>query len=507
MPNLGIVNPQAQAQPLPAVQTPRQLRMDATPQAFGYGMGAALINGGQEMQRMQDTANATVAESKLNDLQKVLIDTKNWSNQYQGLSVKDVGTDDSGKTMTLSQAALQHFDTNATDLTNGLTDTQKELFKAGANRLRLDLDGHVQAWESHQALAGSVDSNNKGAALSDQAGAQSYVAGDMAGYQNAFQRKMALLDLNNNLLGQTSPDQVKANRLAATTDFHATVLSSLLDNEQSKAATTYLAAHREEMTTEAAAKADKLVNQQAVAIDAQSMADELVSKGMGFAEGEAEIIKRTVGNPKLRDAARAEFEHQTTATQKAADMADKTNRGTIWGAVFPLSGNGISVAQSIKQFPQAWASLNQEEAAKLKQALIDHSKRDENSPAAQVAKFMAFDKIASDPKLLLSLTPVQLASYTPSLGADYVIKLQQMQHQAAGSLDAARASSLNDIPFKDIAAEYGIKTKGTLTQTDEARWVPCATRLWTRSGLSRLRVANSWALSARRRSCGVSAPR
>jgi hypothetical protein len=191
--------------------------------------------------------------------------------------------------------------------------------------------------------------------------------------------------------------------------------------------------------------------------------------GLPLDQQDAEARKVFAKNPEGQKALQAELEHRFTVQRTAQVAAQQETTGKLWDMRFPTTPGQKAVGMPQIMRSQEWASLNGTQRNELRAQWESYSKRNENNPATQVAKHATFMQILDDPAGLMGLSDLQIASMTGTLGADYTMKLIDMKRKAAGNLETLKANTLNDIPYRNIAAEYGLKTRGNLTQEQEGK--------------------------------------
>ena len=235
-------SPQTAVQPVPDVSiNPMLFRHIPNPmETFGGAMSQVAGEVARVTQNAQDQADQIQAEAALNQVQQQVIDQKAQAEQVRGADVLNVNPYGKGMPQNIVSAGLDTFDGTAQSVAEGLkNDQQKRMFNAGAQRLRLDLQGHLENHMLQEGFRSQEDTLDKTAALSVDAAAQAAQSGDIPAVAQQVSRADAAALQKSTLLGQTSPEEQQFNRLAATSPVHTAALGALLQTGQTQAATEY----------------------------------------------------------------------------------------------------------------------------------------------------------------------------------------------------------------------------------------------------------------------------
>lgn len=105
------------------------------------------------------------------------------------------------------------------------------------------------------------------------------------------------------------------------------------------------------------------------------------------------------------------------------------------------------------------------------QRLADHldDKGKKVDPTIEIGQYALYSKIMDQPDYLVNASFPQIASLTPVLGVKLVQKLMDEKRKIGSDLESAKAFSLNDIKFNEIAEEYGVQATGKRTDEQFAR--------------------------------------
>lgn len=417
-------------------------------------------------------AEVMKAEEALNKVRTAQTEYTGWVRSLKGKDVFDPKAYGGEGNASLGATAATWMDGAIADAGQGLSGRAAQVFKQGAERFKTELSAHVQQHEISETGVVAKDTYTGALAVEDQNITQNGVSADGRiqgdSITQSIQRKVFAANQLSDYLGE-GPDMRKVRELDARSGAHAIVLDSLLKRNNTQGAQVYFDANRGQMDKTIVSAMEGKIQQAALANDVQTQADRIQALGLPLDQQDAEARKVFAKNPEGMHLLQSELEHRFSVQKTAQAAATQETFGKLWDMRFPtLPGQApVSMPQIMRS--QEWANLNGTQRNELRSQWENYSKRNENDPLVKVAQAATFQRFLDDPKSLIGMSDAQIASFTGALGPEYAIRLMEMKRKAAGNLEALKANTLSDIPFRDIAAEYGLKTKGTMTQEDQAR--------------------------------------
>lgn len=441
--------------------------MAPNPGVVGQGLQRAAEGFGQIAQQ----AGTLKGEGALTKLREKQQEYTQWVQGLNGEKAFDPEAYGGAPGKSLHDTALGWFDAAVTEAGTGLSGHALEVFRSGAAHFRLEFGGHVQQHESRESAVVAKDTYSGVSAVEDQNIAQNGLSRDgriqFDTINQSVARKVYAAQQLSDWLGE-GPDMRQARQLEAKSSAYSIVLEGLLQRNDTQGARVFFDAHRDSLDRRVVTAMEGKIQQAVLATDVQAQADWIQSLGLPLDQQNAEARKIFAKNPEGMKLLQAELEHRFSVQQTAHTVANQETTGKLWDMRFPTvpGQKAISMPQ-IMRTPE-WTSLNGTQRNELVAKWEAYTKRNEHDPATQLAQYALFHKFLDDPKALMGMSDPQIASFKDVLGPDLAMRLMDAKRKAAGNLESLKANSLNDIPFKDIAAEYGIKAKGTMSQEDNA---------------------------------------
>lgn len=438
-------------------------------------LGQGLQQAAAGFSQIERLAQDQRGQDAVTEVQKKKLEKEAWVSSLKGKQAFDpdaYGAEKGTPGSDLLTTALSWFDADAEESGRGLRGDALKTFQFGVSRLRLGFEEHVRKHEGQEAGVVAKDSYEGVQAVENQNIAQNAV--DPSGriqigvIADALARKAHVANQLSDYFGE-GPDSRKARELAVTSDGHAIVLDALLKRNNSQSAQTYFDLHRGQMDKQVVSVMEGKIQQAVLANDVQAQADRIQSMGLPLDQQDAEARKVFAKNPEGMKSLQSELEHRFSVQKTAQSVALQETTGKLWDMRFPTKPGQQAVSMPQIMRSTEWAALDGEKRNQLRAQWESYTKRNENDPATQVAKHATYMQILDDPAGLMGLSDLQIASMTGTLGADYTMKLMDMKRKAAGNLETLKANTLNDIPYRNIAGEYGLKTRGNLTQEQEAK--------------------------------------
>ncbi|WP_243320427.1 hypothetical protein [Geothrix sp. SG200] len=442
--------------------------MAPNPGVVGQGLQHAAEGFGQIIQE----AGTIKGEGALTKLREKQQEYTQWVQTLNGEKAFDPEAYGGAPGKSLHETALGRFDAAVTETGMGLSGHALEVYRTGAARFRLEFGGHVQQHETRESAVVAKDTYTGVSAVEDQNITQNGLSQDgriqFDTINQSVARKVHAAQQLSDWLGE-GPDMRQARQLEAKSSAYSIVLEGLLQRNNTQGAQVFFDAHRDSLDRRVVIVMEGKIQQAALANDVQTKADEIEARGLTLDQQDAMAREAFKGNVDGQKALQSELEHRFSVKRTAQTAAIQEVTGKLWDMRFPTLPNQRSRSMpDIMRTPE-WSALNGTERNELRVQWESYSKRNESDPATRVAKFATFMDILDNPASLISLSDFQIASMTGTLGADYTMKLMEMKRKAAGDLETLKANTLNDIPFRDIAGEYGLKTKGALAQEDLAK--------------------------------------
>lgn len=431
-------------------------------------IGQGLQNAAQGFGQIAHEANVMRVTEAFNPFEADVSEIVLRATQIKGKQITDPEAYGGDQGASLTETTLANLEKAKTARMEGLNPQQQQMFEAAYQRKRAEVQRMVSSHETQQlgAMFNQVYTD-RDTVLADTISK----LGVRNGLPDGELINANLADRVDNARRWASSQGLDPDLAAkaATADTYRSVISGLLVGNNAQAAQAYFSDHKMDLDEKTRLHLEQVISQHVMANDVQTLAQEAAASGKPLDQQLAWVDEKTKGNAALQKSLSAEVEHRFQVQERTRVAAEQDATGKLWDMRFPTKPGQQAVGMpQIMRSPE-WAALDGEKRNQLRAQWEGYTKRNENDPATRVAQFATYMRILDDPKTLMGLTDGQIASFTGTLGADYSMKLMEMKRKAAGNLEALKANSLNDIPFKDIAAEYGIRTKGSMSQEDSAR--------------------------------------
>ena len=449
-----------------------RLNVQAPAGAFGEGLGQALGNANDMVANIQENADQVRAQAAWNEAAPTVQELAAKMKSVQGGNVLNPKAYDADPGVSLPKATVDSYKQIISNYGEGLTGRAKTYFDQLAKRAQVELEGQAVTHETQQIQAHEVGTLKRGIELE-----QSNVGLDPTNplvVSTSVDRIKALSDKLADSVGVTDPEGRKLLQLEQVSHARTQVVSAYLAADNPKAAFAYFEANKGDFT----GKDSALIQQHVKAGMSTQLAEtkvQSVMDAMGPKDGDLRAVfpldkmiselrkdPSLSSSPEAMTKAVAGIKERFSEHNAAVHNYETTTNGTLWSAI--LAGKGLRGAQALPEYRALPGDKQAEFISKVEQFY----KRNENDPANRVAQYALYQKFVDDPKSLMGMSDTQIASYADLLGPNLTMGLMDARRKAATNLDSLKASTLNDIPFKDIAGEYGIKVKGTMSQQNLA---------------------------------------
>lgn len=285
MPRIPQLTPQVSSQALPQAR----LSLRAPDNAIGRGIqnvGQVMGQIALDEKRKADSLAVTEADRRLSEWETV--------NLYaQGGALSQKGKDAFG----LPESVLPDFDTVVGDITSGLSsDDQKLAFQRMAQARRGEINRTLHRHISREREVYDQNETDAYLANSLEAAANNYTNPERVATELNRQEGVILAWADRN---GVSGEVVKSRLDGMTSKTHAAVIDRMLTDGEYKGAEEYFIANREDIQSEDAAAAEKLIRAQTLRGEAQAHADAIITNTENL--GDALKQARTIEDPELRD--------------------------------------------------------------------------------------------------------------------------------------------------------------------------------------------------------------
>lgn len=451
-------NPQVQAQAAPPI-SPHAGRNIEAPDYTG-AIGQGLQAGAAGLYRIQEQAATTRAQEAHNALSQWDIDQMNHASTLNG-------ADAIGMTPKLLADRAKY----AESLSKGMDPMTLKLFNRAAAQSGLSFQSSVEHTETAkgQEFQRTVISDKKALALSKIAS----TVHDPVALESNLDELRATVAHENELAGATgdSPEAkavAQANMLSATTQAHATVISTYLNEHNPKAAKAYFDEHKDEIDGQSAEKIDHVVNG---SLDSVKAID-LVDRAMASGEKNPDDFIRNAAHddPEVLKLAREEYQHRHLMQKEATQANLEDARGKISEMVIPLNGGSSMSWAQVRQTPQ-WQGLDPDQQHAVFTHVVEMQKqlKEGKDGEGEVEKYAKFFDLTEDPHKLMSMSLDQIKGFRNVLGGKLTIQLMDTQRRYLAKANEVRQVHLDTTMLKDEARNAGLNVDTQLTDTDRAR--------------------------------------
>lgn len=440
---------------------------------LGAAVGQGLSQAADVMAQVRERADHLVSDDRFNQFRQFEVERKA---QLLALQGDAAITPDKDTTLTPGQQAMKDIQAKAQELGQDLGGGAKRLFNQKVTPQVIQFEGDSLAHFSHNQKVAAVQNADGQSGLAAQDAEMNPLAEAMTGNNVKTAATMAerAAETNGFIRGTPAFESFISARTAPV--LHAAV-QSLIQAGRPDLAKEYFDGHKAYSN---AAVTEDLMKYIGTATRSKQMdglvdsaVDMVKTQGHSWEDAFSALTSdSTYSNLQPHEKAQTrelfrEFEMQATK-QATRDQQEAV------GSVASLWMKGHSM-NAVTRSPE-WNALQAKDPVQASH-FWDYMREQTRAlaapmpatPAQQVARYAAAQQFLDDPKALMGLSDLQIASYTPVLGVDLTTKLMDAKRKFAGNLEGLKSFTLDDIKFTDIAAEYGLKTKGNMTPEDHAK--------------------------------------
>ena len=470
--------PQIAQQALPGVRTANI----QTPLAgVAPALQGALNTTGAYFQQEMQKADQARAEDGLNQAQEQVINLKAQANQMKGANVYNVSQDENGNNQNLVQTGLSAYDKNVNDITGTLTnDNQRRMFQQGAQRMRLDLLGHLQNHQDQQGMAWQADTYDKGVELAVQGAGQAAQSQDVPGITNALARAKFLSDQKSELLGQTAPEELAVNRLQATSAVHASVLATLINGDQPTQAKAYFDNYRTEMTPGAQQQMENIIKGETTTMKATQAVDQVWTPDGKLEDMDKQLRQQFADDPETQRKAHAFLMERQSVHEKSVDEQNNATMGTLWKGV--LAGQGASWLRQQPQFKALDGTTQVGLLTKVESFQRRDQDVDPTDPVAIAKRGFLFNNLLSKFRAG-QLSQDEVYTNAPALGKSYTASLVSAIGDAQAGPQKVPQYKVDDTLLSSALRQAGLQ-HDTTTPAEESLQGDLAARIMLRQSAS-----------------------
>lgn len=449
-----------------------RLNVGANPESFGVGLGQAVGRATEVVAQANDHADQVRAQSAWNDMAPTVQQLHSKMKAVQGGSVLNPKAYGADAGVSLTRATMDTYNQLVANAGEGLTGRAKTYFEQLAKRSGVELEGQAIAHETQQVQVHEVNTLKNGIDLEQDNVGQNPT--DILAVSNSVERIKALSGKLAEATGITDPEGMKLFQQAQVSRARTQVVAAYLNSDNPKAAFGYFEANRADFSAHDAEKIQQHIKAGMSTQLAESKV-QAVMDAMGPQPGDlkavfpldkmAEALRKDptlAASPEAMTKAIASLKERFSEHRAAVDNYEKTTSGTLWNAI--LEGKGLRGAQALPEYKALPGDEQKAFILSVNNYFEAFKAKAERDPAVAVAQYAAYHRLLDDPEQLMKTSDIQIASWAPTLGPDLTRNLMDQKRKAAATLESMKANTLNDIPFKDIAGEYGMKVKGTLSQ-------------------------------------------
>lgn len=468
MPIVPIYNaPEIQARPAPDtdlnVQAPN----------LGAAVGQGLQATADVFQQMQERADHLVSDARFNEFREFEVQRKS---QLLALQGDAAITPDKETTLTPGQQALQDIKAKAQELGQDLGGGAQRLFNQKVMPQVVQFEGDsLNHFANNQKVAAAQNAegqSNIAAKDSEINPLAEAMTGNNVKTVAAMTERAA--ELNGYVRGTPAFDAFISAQTAPV--IHATV-QSLIQAGRPDLAKEYFDTNKAYSNASVTEDLVKYIGTATRSKQMDSLVDSAVDmvKTQGYTWEDAfHALTSDDTYSNLQPHEKQQTREQFREFQIEAKKQITLNENEAVGAVYTIWNQTHSMNQVTRS--DAWNTLQAQQPVDASH-VFDYMTAQTKAmnapapvtPAEQVARYAAAQQLLDNPKTLMGLSDLQIAAYTPVLGAELTTRMMDAKRKFAGNLDGLRSFSLDDIKFNDIAAEYGLKTRGSLSQTDQAK--------------------------------------
>ena len=430
--------------------------------SFGMDVADGLTRASSVMDQLRDEADQTRAQDAVNKFLPQVNDLENKTLMVKGENVFKQG-DNQDKP--LGAHANGNFDAIMAVASEGLAnDRQREYFKRASDRLKLmfsDKVGKHEAVEIQNWQIGVHDSSiaygldRVGNDVKNGAVSEASMLMNLGMIRDAVQRKAKLLGWD-----ATQTDLTEKELFSQA---HSQVLNGFIKADDYSGATAWLEKNKAEINEKTYAHYQPLIKEGRDYALANERVSQVMGQGGTLEEQTAAI--RSLYSPedkKGADEAMRELRDRWQVHEASARQAKDVSLGKLWDMRFPTMPGQKSLSFQQIMRTQEWASIDGEERNKLRHSWEQYAKRNasEGDGYGDLAQISAYLQIRDNPRQLASMSDMEIISKTPVIGEKLVKKLLFDKREAGGDVAKLSSGNVSGIEFEDLAAEYGITTKG-----------------------------------------------
>lgn len=396
--------------------------------AFGEGLGQGIRQAAGTVDDVFHQADVMRVEGAANELRAKQQELQGKVLSLRGQQAFDAKAFGGQEGQDLNQASMGWFDQAARETSAGLAnDRQKRLFEQASQRFRLEFGGHVQTHLQRETQVVAKDTYTGALAVEDQNIAQNGVGPDGriqgATLAQSLARKVHAAEQLSTFLGE-GEDMKKARVLEAQSAGHALVLDALLKRNNATGARVYFDANRSQFDPRVISAMEGKIQESILANSVQTHADRIQGLGLPIDQQDAEARKAFADNPEGAKALQQELEHRYSVQKTARAAQNDEVTGKLWDMRFPTVPGQKAVSMPDIMRSQEWMALDGTQRNELRARWESYSKRNENDPAVQVERHLAYYNLVNDPNFS-RLTDNQIRSRLGSLGPQLTVQVME----------------------------------------------------------------------------------
>lgn len=460
MPRIPAYQPQAQAQ-----MTPGGMMNPSAPSGtFGEGLGQGIRQAAGTLDDVFHKADVMRVEGAANDLRAKQQELQGKVLSLRGQQAFDAKAFGGDEGKDLNQTSLGWFDQAAREVSSGLAnDRQRRLFEQASQRFRVEFDGHVQTHLRRETEVVAKDTYTGALNVEDQNIAQNGIGPDGriqgATVAQSIARKVHAAEQLSDFLGE-SPDMKKARVLEAQSAGHAIVLDGLLKRNKAPEAKAYFDINKAQFDPKVISAMEGKIQESILANSVQAHADRIQGLGLPIDQQDSEARKAFADNPEAAKALQSELEHRYSVQKTARNAQFEESTGKLWDMRFPTMPGQKAMSMPDIMRSQEWQALDGAQRNDLRVRWEAYTKRNDNDPAVQVERHLAYYNLVNDPnfsKLTDNQIRAKLGSLGPQLTVQVMEDLQKLRTTPAKVQEVQLDSDLMHATAKEMGLIKGDK--------------------------------------------------